>query len=561
MAKRPEQSLDVLGQSLLSQQAATRAKEDKKRRKDRNRMLALGTLVAGQSLVNNALKKRTKEIADLGEMSKYKSKVQADNLQLYSPLFQSTQEHDTYEDWEKYMQNNPSEYRKLQGHLEPIIKNQAKYFLTEDELEPEFFRRVYGGLKNHLTDSLAESTYKTATNSEKSFRELFNLGASEFAAMSGVDPSNKEALYNFLSTTDQNSLDAYKAKRLNEIRSSLDSSIINKGTARSLGNAITFGLIKDAKGQSNPFKKVDSSTQLLPTSITKVFDQFNIRKIIKDELSSDYAILRNEEEAFKNNPTANESMQGVFDNIVERINAGTWRDVSFLPFTEPEGGHRTSAYKEDEIDNVYRWVKERPSVEQNLITYSGTLANLIGSPERPKDKYIILDKWLELPDVKKLGIKKGDPEYQQMLGKLESLKGRQEFAIDLTIALSIKDTGNILYDDYDVNWDDIRSITGQKFISDEKNKKWKTTELYDKLSPIDKEESYKTMIRAILINQPRSNLTSTELVELAKEFMKQVPPPSGDAPQIILDNILSSFEIDSFIPFADTSSVPWEQNN
>ena len=55
MAKRPEQSLDVLGQSLLSQQSATRKKADKRRRRDERGLKVLGALVAGQSLVNNAL--------------------------------------------------------------------------------------------------------------------------------------------------------------------------------------------------------------------------------------------------------------------------------------------------------------------------------------------------------------------------------------------------------------------------------------------------------------------------------------------------------------------------
>ena len=64
MAKRPEQTLDQLGASLLSQQAATRAKEDKKRRRDQKRLMGLGVLVAGQSLVNSALDRRLKEIKE-----------------------------------------------------------------------------------------------------------------------------------------------------------------------------------------------------------------------------------------------------------------------------------------------------------------------------------------------------------------------------------------------------------------------------------------------------------------------------------------------------------------
>ena len=89
MAKKPEQSLDVLGQSLLSQQSSRRAKDDKRRRKAQKKLMIMGAFVTGQSLVNNALKRRTKEIADLGEMSKYRSKMQAENMSFYAPIFQS----------------------------------------------------------------------------------------------------------------------------------------------------------------------------------------------------------------------------------------------------------------------------------------------------------------------------------------------------------------------------------------------------------------------------------------------------------------------------------------
>ena len=72
MARRPEDSLDVLGESLLSQQADRRKKADKRRRRDQKKLMLMGTLVAGQSLVNSALKRRAKEIADLGEMSNWR---------------------------------------------------------------------------------------------------------------------------------------------------------------------------------------------------------------------------------------------------------------------------------------------------------------------------------------------------------------------------------------------------------------------------------------------------------------------------------------------------------
>ena len=113
MARRPEDSLDVLGESLLSQQAATRKKADKRRRKDQKKLMLMGTLVAGQSLVNSALKRRAKEIADLGEMSKFKSKAQAENMAFYAPIFQSMEGADTFEDWQKTVGNDSGKYTKL----------------------------------------------------------------------------------------------------------------------------------------------------------------------------------------------------------------------------------------------------------------------------------------------------------------------------------------------------------------------------------------------------------------------------------------------------------------
>ena len=94
MAKRPEQSLDVLGQSLLSQQASIRAKEDRRRRKDRKRMMALGALVAGQSLVNSALNRRVKEIKENNELD-------MQNARLYHKQIQKTaQLYDTFEGYD-----------------------------------------------------------------------------------------------------------------------------------------------------------------------------------------------------------------------------------------------------------------------------------------------------------------------------------------------------------------------------------------------------------------------------------------------------------------------------
>ena len=91
MAKRPEQSLDVLGQSLLSQQAKRREKADKRRKRDQRNLAILGTFVAGQSLVNSALNRRVKEINENNELA-------MQNARLYHKQIQKTaQLYDTFE--------------------------------------------------------------------------------------------------------------------------------------------------------------------------------------------------------------------------------------------------------------------------------------------------------------------------------------------------------------------------------------------------------------------------------------------------------------------------------
>ena len=213
MAKRPEQSLDVLGQSLLSQQAKRREKDDKRRRRAQKKLMILGAFVTGQSLVNNALKRRTKEIADLGEMSKYRSKTQAENMAFYAPIFQSMEGpgRETYEDWAKYMNNNLGEYRSLQGHLSPLIMANAKLHIPGAADDKAKFDREYRRLKDDITHNLVEQAYKTHS-SGKTYKELFKSGADEFAIKTGIRDLSTENIYNLLTNTNQNSLDAYKAR-------------------------------------------------------------------------------------------------------------------------------------------------------------------------------------------------------------------------------------------------------------------------------------------------------------------------------------------------------------
>ena len=87
MAKRPESGLDSLGKSLLSQQATRRDKEDKKRKRASKKMMVLGALVAGQSLVNSSLKRRVNEIKENNTLNMLNSKLYHKKIQKVAQLY------------------------------------------------------------------------------------------------------------------------------------------------------------------------------------------------------------------------------------------------------------------------------------------------------------------------------------------------------------------------------------------------------------------------------------------------------------------------------------------
>ena len=536
MARRPEDSIESIGESLLSQQADRRKKAEKRRRRDQKKLMLMGTLVAGQSLVNSALKRRAKEIADLGEMSKFKSKAQAENMAFYAPIFQSMEGADTFEDWKKTVGNDSGKYRALQGHLSPLLVANAKQQIGPEAADPVIFNREYAALKDTITNNLIEKAYGKDAQG-RSYKDLFSLGATKFAASTGVDPVSKDALFEFLSNTTQNSVDAYKAQELNRRNGNMSTSVFSKDAVDTFLNAATFGLIKREKGESNPFKSISSRESLLPTELQTVFDGYNVNQIIKNEFASNYATMRDEVEAFANNKDAVTSMTDVWNKTVDRVKRGTWFDFYRLPFSERRGGHRYTVHSEAMIDNVYEFVEDRAPIREELLNQSGALANMLGDPNRPKMKETIMDQWLSLPPVQELGITKGDQEYREVLSSLDTLKGRQEFAIDFVTGLSIKN--NKVFG-FEVDFAEIKSITEPKFevVKEGNISKFAPTEIYNISSSADKVLHYNSYLRAIIQNQTRSKNTPDQLRQVALQFMQDIPPPDGRLPEEVLNSIL-----------------------
>lgn len=136
MAER--KSIDSIGESLLSQQRARTEKADKRRRKDQKKLMVLGTLVAGQSLVNSALKRRMTEIKESNKLNMINSKMYHKKIQTAAQLYTPIQEYgittleDAYanteflNEWKQVSQPVIDKQMKLEGfdkNLSPVDVN------------------------------------------------------------------------------------------------------------------------------------------------------------------------------------------------------------------------------------------------------------------------------------------------------------------------------------------------------------------------------------------------------------------------------------------------------
>ena len=124
MAER--KSLESIGESLLSQQRARREDADKKRRRDQRKLMVLGTLVAGQSLVNSALKRRMNEIKESNKLNMINSKIYHKNIQKAAQLYAPIMEYGitNYED--AFKPENKPFLDSFTTVLNPLIDKQIK---------------------------------------------------------------------------------------------------------------------------------------------------------------------------------------------------------------------------------------------------------------------------------------------------------------------------------------------------------------------------------------------------------------------------------------------------
>ena len=164
MAER--ESLESIGESLLSQQRERRDRADRRRRKDQKKLMILGTLVAGQSLVNSALKRRMTEIKESNKLNMINSKLYHKKIQTAAQLYSTLDEYGIKTSEDAYANDDFMKAWKIA--YQPIIDKQMKLEGLDQTLSPVD--------ANNFINVQQDNTLKTLLDN----RNEWNKGVEQF---------------------------------------------------------------------------------------------------------------------------------------------------------------------------------------------------------------------------------------------------------------------------------------------------------------------------------------------------------------------------------------------
>ncbi len=537
MAKRPTQSLDQVGASLLSQQTARRKEKERDQRKGEKWLKALGVIGAGQSLVSGALKRRTQEIKEAGRISKLQSKMQTANFNSLTPIYQAIDEYDDYGQFEEAYNNDPSSFNILKNHVSPYTKTYVKQ-ITGKDLTDEQFQQQYNLLENNIVKEIAKNAFNT--------KDQFKRGLTSLSSEVGVD---KNDMWRWATGLDVNTLDGIKAQVLDKEIRHYGGSIVNRGNMRNLGNTLTFGLVKEAQGQPNLFKDFGEDWRPLSQDIRVAFDSMNINSIIAEQVKSNAPTLKDRVAEATMDKELIDRITKEYKTLFNRINDGShwWKG--------DDSPDRYSKFKEDRIDDLIVVLdrEDNANIKQRIFINIGALSNRIGDPRETEFKKQFIETY-----AREFDLEIGSANYSDFVNSLKDVKTRDQLAMNFVLSQVVTDVSGS-------DWSDTKYISGTEFtfnfdkmdqilrpaftqqtVTDKttgiKTKQIVATDVYNAADPTDKQILYRGYVKSILGNYQKTNMNTQQLMAAAKQFMQTQKPPGGQQPQDLINSILLELE-------------------
>jgi hypothetical protein len=331
MAER--ESLESIGESLLSQQRARTEKADKRRRKDQKKLMVLGTLVAGQSLVNSALKRRMTEIKESNKLNMINSKLYHKKIQTAAQLYSTLDEYGIKTSEDAYANDD---FMKAWGiTFQPIIDKQMKLEGLDKTFSPVD--------ANHFINVEQDKTLQNLLNN----RNEWNKGVEQFGLTNKQLALGSEADFNVQLT-----------KRAKQAQQDLRGSIFDLPNIKSI---LTLGRRREGSVYDSTNTEDFNPLGGLSTAVTNIgFDKKFAESARNFKNTSIQWVGKITEPEAKNMANAFKDLPRAFKTD-DRILAGMPKAFSELPrkgwFERRQGADRMQEfidYVEDEDNALFK---------------------------------------------------------------------------------------------------------------------------------------------------------------------------------------------------------------
>tara|TARA_R110002012_G_scaffold226196_2_gene398292 strand:- start:1806 stop:4049 length:2244 start_codon:yes stop_codon:yes gene_type:complete len=480
MAER--ESIESIGESLLSQQRSRQEKADKRRRKDQKKLMVLGTLIAGQSLVNSALKRRMTEMKDNNELNMINSKLYHKKIQTAAQLY------------DPFEQNKITDFDSAYGS--------EKFQNDFDKIYSPIYERQ---LKSEGGDKVLSAGDKIRHYELYKADQIKNLLANQKDWSSGIKDfgvSNKQ-----LGLGSEADLNIQLTKKSKELQRNMGGSIFDINNLRSL---LTVGRKREGSVWDKKLSEVNSLQGLQKTVTNLGLDK---------AFQESYTNFRNTSMRWddKGDEATQTSMINSLQDLEARLRKGDVllkRDQTLRPFATEDlpsytkyrekiaGGVRMGEFNAYLNDSNNGFFKEQ------------FLRNSTGLYLKFRDERGFKEEFLK--DILKL-----DPasdEYRQMESNLNDDITLRLFSNSYTIQQLVTDRSGD---------DRLSPFAGEEFTIDTRpfdkllrpkieitSKGFQTTKEFSNASVEEKKEAFVDEINKI-VNTPMDPIKKSELIEIA----------------------------------------------
>tara|TARA_R100001530_G_C4319853_1_gene155427 strand:+ start:31 stop:1803 length:1773 start_codon:yes stop_codon:yes gene_type:complete len=386
-----------LGTSLLARKANIEKSAAKRAKRDEKKMMAVGVLMAGQSLWSNAANRRIAEAKDGALFNKAKSQTQLPELKLMGEIYGSL---DTLENsygggvsfvtpdgkiaqndkgiplWQIALDNNPQILKSMTSSINPQVQEYLINHGAKDLVDSSDYPEIQEQILTPMVDNFLRN------------RDSFRTGALDLLNM--PEDTADTTLFSQISGISLSELDEVKLRRVQkQVRELQEAGSPLRRLATGVFNRLTGG--ENAPNTISVWKSLkDQDVLPIEQTLKDINVSFNITENIRSVLALPVAGAY--EDKAKGDQALRESMLAKLESLKDLQKRGSLKTGISHKRRGARLLRRSHLYMlQDELNQ-----KRNSSIKQDMLTASGTLYHrLIDKNDKTFNKAFFNGKYVE----------------------------------------------------------------------------------------------------------------------------------------------------------------------